>query len=295
MNLLAKIEKVLFRKPDNGWCILKTDKGVAKGVVGFEISLGDEVDFDGEWKFSAYSGGNEFVFSSCMMSIPEDSRSLLRYAVSITKGLGDAKEAAIWERYGEAWQGAEALDIPGLREDVGFLWQETLRWIREQRAMAKTVAWLMGKKCSQNMALKAWDKWGENTFTVIGANPFMLADLPNYGFCHVDGEIRDAFEIGLNDDRRIEAGILYAAGKLTDGGSTAFRNSELGNEVGKILVNLDEGPFDDLVGKMMASGRFDEMVAGLVVAGEFRWVGIGCYALAKDFENERVIFERFVA
>lgn len=70
------------------------------------------------------------------------------------------------------------------------------------------------------MASAAYELWGGDTIGVVMSNPYRLAELPNYGFSHVDGAIRVHYGIGDADPRRIRAAVVYVLRQITSSGST---------------------------------------------------------------------------
>ena len=68
----TKLERMIYRKADSGWCIVKIQHGTAKGVIGWDAKDGELLKLEGEWKKSAYNGSNEFNFKAAMPDIPED-------------------------------------------------------------------------------------------------------------------------------------------------------------------------------------------------------------------------------
>ncbi|GAG15917.1 unnamed protein product, partial [marine sediment metagenome] len=154
-----------YRKPDSGWSILKTDKGICKGVVEFEPNAGDMLQLEGTWATSNYDGALEFSFKNAILTIPEDPRALLQYAANITKGIGPAIEDVIWIEYGESWREHDDLTgIPGVGESTRWYWQDTLKRLEEQQVQTQTISFLLGKGCTINLATLAWTRWGAKTY-----------------------------------------------------------------------------------------------------------------------------------
>lgn len=276
----VKLERTVYRKADSGWSIIKTDKGSAKGVIGWEAQDGDLLKLEGDWKISAYNGADEFVFKAAVPDIPEDSRALLMYAVELTPGLGGAMMEKIWEKYGEGWRGTADLEIPGMRETVRFHWKETLKRLEGEKAKTDAIAFLLGKGCTLNMASVAWNTWKENTAGIINGNPFMLAELPRYGFADVDNGIRQAFGIGDDDERRMTAALLYCLNRATDRGDTVVSACELRTKFAEFAKDDVENKIRIASTNMINSGKMK------IISGEF-------VALAEDWENEVEINKRF--
>ena len=277
-TIRAVVERILFRKNDDGWSILRTDRGVVKGCVAWEPRIGDALRLEGTWRTSAYNGAEEFVFRTAMIDVPESKRALLTYAVSITDGMGEAAAEKIWARYGDAWPDVEDLAIKGLTAKARDCWPETLRRVAEQRDQAQAVAFLLDHGCTLNMAAAAWAKWGKATISVTRADPFVLASLPHYGFIAVDNGIRQAFGIGDDDPRRAAAAVRYLLDENAGAGNTLAARAWLAQRLGSICPG--------------ATATLVSILAALAAAGHVtlagRWV-----ARSRDWQNETAIWQRF--
>ena len=277
-TITATITKVLFRKADGGgWSILRTDQGVAKGTVPWDVKPGDRLELDGQWGVSGYSGDREFTFKAARVSIPQDCRALLTYACSITKGLGPAREGQIWEKYGAKWREHRDLNLPGLAASVDFHWQDTLARLEEQATQSQAIAFLLGKGCSLNMAHAAWNLWLVATVPLVTADPYQLAELPHYGFCHIDGDIRRAFGITDNDPRRAEAAVLYILGSRNTDGSTLA-------SIASVAAGLVE-----VLGEFVEAAP---VLAALQARKAIRLLG-DSVAIEKEYQWEQTIASRF--
>jgi len=279
-DLIATVKRVPF-KNDSGWAIIVTDKGTAKGTVGFEIKPGDCLKLSGAWQHSEFSGGNEFNFKAAILHLPEEPRALLRYAVSLTKGLGEAKEEAIWEKYGGKWREVEDLDLPGISKATAFHWQDTLRRLRESFVQTQAMAFLLDHGCTLNLATAAWCEWRADTVGKVNADPYALCDLPHYGFAWIDENIRPRFGISGNDPRRVDAAIAYVMSQLAEKQGTALPISDVGGAVQALIGSVNG----------VLPARLDAMCD----AGKLVRIADGCIALQKDWEHEAAIWERWKA
>jgi exodeoxyribonuclease V alpha subunit len=265
---------MIFRVEENGRSY------TAKGVISWKIQVGDLVELEGDWKKSDFTGEDEFSFRFACMTIPEDPRSLLTYAVSLTLGLGVELEKKIWEKYGDKWQQALTLEIKGIRETTAFHWLQTLERIKNQKNQADAIGFLLSKKCTLNMANVAWERWEEETYMTINQNPYALADLPNYGFADIDGAIRLAFGIDDHDSRRINSAILYVINRLSETGSTLADKMEVEEQTRKLLkMEID----------------FSENINKLVNVEELKMVTRNKIATKNNYDNEAVIQNWFAA
>ena len=276
-TITATLERVFFRKPENGWGIFGFDVGKAKGVIPWTPEAGQVLKLDGTWARDSFSGGMLFDFKAAYLSLPENPRALLAYAASITTGIGPAKETAIWEAHGAGWQDVTDLRLPGINEATRFAWRDTLRRIEEERIQSDTYAFLLGKGCSMNMATAAGERWKESTVGAVQGDCYALAKLPHYGFAAVDAAIRKNFGIADQDPRRIDAAILYVLGSNTDG-STLMMHDALLDGLAAIVPDVAR-LYDGALQRLRAAEEI-----GLVETG----AGPG-YALAEDLDNEAVI------
>ncbi len=285
-TVTATLERILYRKGEpegNGWGIYKTNLGAAKGVIPWEPEIGAILKLEGEFKTSDFNGQNEFVFKSCYPALPEDSRALLTYAVSITNGIGPKVEQKIWERYGESWREVKELDIPGITETAKWNWTDALDRLESEKLRSETFGWLLSMGCSMNMATAAWKLWGEQAFGRVSENCYALADLPRYSFNDVDKAIRKKFKIVDKDPRRIDAAIIYVLKNRITDGSTWVRRERVQAELLTLVADVME-LFDPALDRLIAA---EKVVKTTDADGEQG------YSLFEDAENERIIAERF--
>ena len=229
MQINVKVERVLYPKAtekEATWFILATNQGVCKGKIGWRPADGQQLVLDGEW--ASYRGERQLNFKCAMLDVPTDPRAQLHYVCERTRGVGPALEIQIWDAAGEQWQGLRpggvVAKLKGKLFEEFRLQIESLKGDEEQ---VKTVSWLMSKGATNGMGIAAWNKWEKGTIGIVNSDPFHLAELSGYGFKNVDGGIRQAFEIGDDDPRRIRAAVIYSLRRLTDDGSTIVYWDEL--------------------------------------------------------------------
>lgn len=271
-RITAKIERVRYRSPESRWTIAKTDKGIIKGVIPWDPETGQIVDLEGTWKLSKFNGDQEFDFKGCMLSIPEDPRALLDYAVEITKGLGDAAKEKIWAKYGENWESQDVLDIPGISRTTQQAWFDTLSRIREKSAMTQAISFLLSHKATMKMSMSAWEAWGTATVGKVTQNPYIMADLPHYSFADAE-PIAESFGIEKSDPRRVESAIKYVINTVANDVGTLVPHAALTREIAK--YGITEIPND---------------VSGVIVIDD--GLSEADYADEIDYKNELEIYER---
>lgn len=278
--ITAVVTRVIYCKEDSDWYILGTDKGTAKGVVLFHTKEGDMLQLEGYWQTSKFDGKEEFVFKTALLSIPDDPRALLHYAVELTKGMGEAAKDKIWEAYGEQWQKEKELEgVLGLSRQARINWQETLRFLEDHVAQRQAISFLLSKSCTLNMATVAWTRWREKTISLVSDDCYRLAELPNYGFTSVDAEIRKSFGIKDGDPRRLDAALLYVLGQLTEQDGTLVDVQDAAKELSRIVPDV--------------ANRMKNSISRLIQAKKIAALNTSLIALQPDFENESVIWSRF--
>lgn len=276
MDLSVKVEAVRWPKAtDTGnWYILKTTAGIAKGNMAWRPRDGEPLVLIGEW--TVYQGSKEFSFRSARLDIPSHPRDQLHYVIERTGGAGRIMEDAIWAAAGESWKTIQ----PGVVRGLGGALYERFRLQVEALdmagAQAQVVAALVGKGATDRMAQEAWIKWKEETLGVVNADPFRLAELPGYGFSHVDRGIRQNYGIADADPRRVRAAVVHTLRRLTDRGDTVVPWESLFTNACAAL-----GGMDDLV---LESAR--ELLADGTLKN---FPGLIC--LSDDFAAESTIWE----
>ena len=283
MQLKVKVERVAYPKPHADtsegavWRILLTDQGACKGTMSWRPMDGEALILDGRW--TAYQGKKEFKFDGAMQDIPISARDQLRYVCERTKGVGFAMETTIWEKYGDNWQDIEAGEIDRMSDAVYERFRVSMEALTTEKEKSQTIAFLMGKGATVGMATAAWEQWEKQGIGIVNDNCYRLADLPNYGFCHVDTDIRRKFDIGDSDPRRIKAALVYSLRQLSQSGNTVSSWGELRGAVMKHTGGVSLQLVVDCVKEMFGDGTLRGFTKSQSLA------------LGADFQNEKDIWE----
>ena len=285
-TITAKVERIRYPKPDaigaadfNPQCfyILSCDIGVCKGKLDHLPKAGEALTLDGKWEVSQFNGQPEFVFFHAKVFVPADERALLRYACEMTPGFGPAMEERIWAERGDNWRGVSlADDIRGLTPDKLAALQKTIDFLNVNQERAKAVSWLVSIGLTLKMAEAAFEKWGSSTVARVEADPYILAQLPNYGFSDADSHVRAHFKIERNDQRRINAALKYYLAQLS-AEDTAVLWDDL---AAKIYGAIDADPqlVSDACRAMFQSGALVSFPRTMRIAS------------LRDFTNEAMIY-----
>ncbi len=231
----------------------------------------------GSW--SVYQGKREFKFESAMPDIPVSPRDQLKYACDRTRGIGYSIEEKIWKAKESDWRDVAECDVKELsRGDLMSRFRETIDMLEREAEKSQVIAWLMGHNATIKMSMAAWELWKKQTVGVVNTDCYRLAELPNYGFVHVENGIRQSFGIEDTDPRRIKAGVVYALRQLTEHGSTAIDWTALRDQALKHLGALHLTMVVDSISEMFGDGTLRG------------FVGTQRIALGKDYQDELEIY-----
>jgi len=277
-TLSVTVQRVAYppATSESDWYILITDAGAAKGKMAWRPQDGEALILEGE--YATYKGEREFTFKSARLNVPTDPRDQLHYVCARTPGMGAAMEQLIWDAAGADWMNVQPGAVARLNGKVYANFQLQLESLREKSEESAVGAALMGRGATMNMACAAWEAWKAETLGVVNADPYRLAELPNYGFRDVDTKIRQAYGITDADKRRIRAAVVYALRRLTDAGDTLVTWASLFQQACGLL-----GGYEDLI-----SDCTSELFAEGVLKAFAESEGV---ALAADFRAESDIWD----
>lgn len=219
-TLDIEVRRIFYPAPEKGgdFYVLGTNLGKCVGAMKWRPEIGERLSLEGRWQ--ANRGEREWKFTTATPNVPTNPRDMLEYAASRAKGIGPAMVTLLWEKHGADWMDFQAGDVQGLTETKAAALREAVNLMNVEAEKSKAIGWLMGKGATLTMATSAFERWKGETIGVAMGNCYRLADLDGFSFVHVDGKIREAFGIALDDRKRIRAAILYRLRQLTEGGST---------------------------------------------------------------------------
>lgn len=282
-KITVKVERILFPKADalveavTAFYIIRCDVGTVKGKLSHIPKQNECLTLEGKWEVSKYNGQPEFIFFHASVFVPQDERSLLRYACEQTKGFGPSMEERIWNELGEKWREINlSSGIPGITPARLCAFQETIEFLALNQERAKAVSWLMKIGLTTKMAESAFDKWQVKTIERVRADCYILAQLPNYGFSDVDSHVRQHFNIGRNDPRRVNACLKYYLKMLTQQNTVVYWN-ELFDKCSK-AIDSDAKVISDSCRAMFDNGNFMAFPKTM------------CLASVKDYNAENVVW-----
>ncbi len=213
--LQGTVSGIVYQNHENGYAVLRMEtSGQTVTVVG-TIPLavvGERLIVTGRWINNA-NYGRQFEAEFLERLMPETTPEILSYLSSRTvKGIGPKLAARIVERFG-----AETLmimeryperlaEVPGITLSKAKKIGET--FVR-QTGLRRLIEFLSLHHLPPELAVRLYRLWGDEAMDVLHSDPYCLTepglDTP---FAVVD---RFAVALGVsgNDDRRVEAGLIF--------------------------------------------------------------------------------------
>lgn len=210
------VEKIVYRNEDNGYTVLSlVDHDEEITCVGnfHYIGEGELIEAEGSY-ISHPMYGEQFQVDQYEIKAPEDTLSIERYLGSgAIKGIGAVLAARIVKRFkADTFRIIEEeperlSEVKGISEKMAIQIGEQLE---EKKDMRKAMIFLQKYGISSSLAVKIYNQYGPQMYSVIQQNPYKLADdIAGIGFKIAD-EIAVKVGIHSDSDFRIKSGILYS-------------------------------------------------------------------------------------
>ena len=219
MTINGYIEHIVYRNESNGYTILEVadansetrESSILVGSFSY-VEEGMYITATGEMKVHPLYG-EQLLIKEYNLKSPDDEKSIEKYLASgAIKGIGEALAARIVKKFKRDTlrileeEPERLAEIKGISERMAMSIAEQ---VEEKKDLRDAMLFLARYGISMNLALKIWNNYGSQLYTIIVKNPYKLADdLSGVGFKIAD-EI--AAKVGINTDSeyRIQCGILY--------------------------------------------------------------------------------------
>lgn len=260
MKLEGKISTIIFKNDANFWTVMliKCGKGyiTAVGTTTEDIAVGEELEFEGELTTHKVYG-EQFKFSTYKKLLPKSDIALIQYISDNVKGIGKKTAKNIVDKFGEEtvnvirYNKEKLEDIKGLNNEKidslnEFFSQEWEKW--------NTVEYLSQFNISVVTANKIFKVLGADTIKIIKENPYSLVNfVKNMDFKTVD-QMGRSLGIDLQDDIRVETGLIYAITKITEFGHTCVKKRELLTYATELL-EVSEGSIDNAITSLVLQDK----------------------------------------
>lgn len=253
------VEDVIYKNPENGYCVLRleTQEGdlVAVGTLPL-VSEGETLELEGDYtEHKTY--GRQFAVTSFRSRMPADETAVLRYLSSgIVKGVREKTAKTLVSVFGP-----DTLDI--LENEPERVC--TVKGISRQRAetISQSLKETVGVKTillyfqqfgiTPSVAFRIFKQWGLRSYDIIKNNPYRLCEIPGVGFQSAD---RIAVRMGYDTEspNRIEAALIFVLNhNMYGSGHTFLPKNKLGQIVSGLL-GIDTDTVGNSLERLIADG-----------------------------------------
>ncbi|MCQ2421082.1 MAG: ATP-dependent RecD-like DNA helicase [Clostridia bacterium] len=284
------VKSVLFQNPENGYSVIKlmTDEGELITVVGtIPITiLGERLIITGKWGYHA-NHGPQFEAEFLERMMPETRDEIFAFLSSkAVKGIGEKIAARIVERFG-----AESLDVleqkPELLTQIPGISlrkaQEMSESFRRQSGIRRLIEFLTIHHLPAELAVRLYRVYGEMASDALRDDPYLLTD----PYFSADFGLVDAFalelDVAADDERRVEAGILFELSFNLNHGHTFIPKEKL-LAASSSLLGLD--------GEQISAGMIRLQEQNRLVTDEV--AGLSACYLPEFYEAECYVCSRIL-
>ena len=240
-SLAGYVEHIIYRNADNGYTVLNLVSGedeiTCVGVFS-AIAEGENIEAQGEYtEHPTY--GQQFKVASFEEKAPEDEEAIERYLGSgAIKGIGLAMAARIVRRFKEDTFRIIEEEPERLAEIKGISSRKAMEiasQVNEKRDLRQAMIFLQQYGITMNLAVKVYQAYGQDIYSIIRENPYRLADdIDGVGFRTADA-IAARVGIRMDSDFRVRSGILYTLLQASGEGHTYLPETELTPRAAKLL------------------------------------------------------------
>ena len=268
--LRGTVQSIVFQNPENGYTVLRLceESGELITVVGIipMTVVGERLVIMGHWGTHA-SHGRQFEAEFLERLMPENSREILAYLSSrAVKGIGAKTAEKIVALFG-----ASSLDVienePEKLTQISGISskkaQEISDSFRRQAGIRRLIEFLTLHHLPAELAVRLYRVYGELAVDALRDDPYLLTD-PYFG---ADFAAVDAFALELDleadDERRVEAGILFELSYNLTNGHTFIPMPKLCAATAALL-NLEHETIEEGLRRLQEQERLVlDTVAGL--------------------------------
>lgn len=240
-KLAGYVEHIIYRNTDNGYTVLNLVSGedeiTCVGIFS-TIAEGENIEATGDYTdYPTY--GTQFKVVSFEEKAPEDQEAIERYLGSgAIKGIGLAMAARIVRRFREDTfriieeEPERLAEVKGISERKAM---EIASQVNEKRDLRQAMIFLQQFGITMNLAVKIYNKYGQEVYGILKENPYRLADdIEGVGFRTAD-DIAAKAGIRTDSDFRVRSGILYTLLQASGEGHTFLPQEELTAKTSELL------------------------------------------------------------
>lgn len=215
LHIEGTVENVLFKNENNGYIVLDLDAGgtliTVVGELG-DIETGEGLILEGHY-VTHQKFGTQFQAEYCERKLPDTVVNIEKYLSSgAIKGIGPSLARRIVNVFGSQTLEIMENDPYRLSEIKGISAKKCDEIAAEAKKLFSLrciMSYLSQYEIKSNVAMKTYQKFGENAMDMLKLNPYLLCgDSIELDFRKAD-EIAHDLHIEKNSDKRVIAGIQY--------------------------------------------------------------------------------------
>ena len=240
------ISQIIYRNNENAYTVFEVQTGEdCFTCVGYLPAVTEAESCIVKGEFSEHPMyGEQLQVAEYQACAPEGREAVFRYLSSgAVRGIGESLARRIVARFGD-----ETMDIldnqPQRLSEVKGISDRKAREIAAQleakRDARDAMLFLQQYGISNRQAVKIWDTYGQEIYTILKENPYRLAeDISGIGFTTAD-EIALRAGVLPDSDSRIRSGILYVLGMALQEGSCGLPAPAVTTRSAKLLGVTEE-------------------------------------------------------
>ena len=209
------VEHIVYRNTENGYTVMEVMSGQTKfTLVGTLPNISEGEPLEAEGSFTTHPlYGEQLQVTSFRVTAPEDIVSIERYLGSgAIKGIGPSLASRIVKKFKkdtlriideepERLAEVKGISINGARQIASQ--------VAEKKDLREAMIYLQQFGISLNLAVKIYDVYGPEIYTLVQTNPYRMADdIPGVGFKIAD-DIAQKAGIQADSDFRFRSGLYY--------------------------------------------------------------------------------------
>ena len=231
--LRGYIDHFIYRNESNGYGVIELymEEESLICVGTFQgVDQGENIEVTGEYVEHAVYG-RQLKAESVKVIAPEDAYAMERYlAGGAVKGVGPALAKRIVKKFGNDTfrimeeEPERLAEIKGISERMA---RDIAAYMENRKELRDAMVFLQKYGITNNLAMKIYDTYGMQLYSVIRENPYRLAEeLDGVGFKKAD-EIAMKSGVRIDSEFRISCGICYVLGQASAEGHAYLPKDEL--------------------------------------------------------------------
>ncbi|MEG2646029.1 MAG: ATP-dependent RecD-like DNA helicase [Clostridia bacterium] len=260
MKIQGKVATIIFKSDKTPWTVIlfKIENEYITAVGDTEdIEVEEELELDGE-KVSHKVYGEQFKFTTYRKILPRSNFALITYISDNIKGIGKKTASNIVNQFSD--KTVETIRYtPEKLDGIKGLNQSKIKdlniFFNEQWDKWNIIEYLAQYGISVVVASKIYQILGSQTIDIVNENPYSLIGfVKNIDFSIAD-EIGMKMGIALDNDDRIDTGVIYSLNKVTEFGHTCIEYDLILDQASQML-NVSQKSIEDALIRL----RFDEKI-----------------------------------